>query len=283
MRMAAKRRYAWDENKFARFRKEGRGEGQGELYKPWLTIQDVPSMGRMTRVQSFKTGRMHHFLSDLETDLFFLLEWDSAVVDIREQFPLDREETRRIAQDMGVVHPRDTHTNVDIVMTSDMVIDIQTPAGICLTVRSVKPSDDLSDRRVIEKLEIERRYWQARSTPWHLVTDRDLPDERVKKIKWLYELYSLEHLVVTQPSYWDDRCQRFVHQLHVAPSGLIRDFFVHLEKTCGFAKGDAMTVLRHLAARRVVLIDLDRPFSTNDSIDHLSLSDAAFKATWRAA
>jgi len=46
----AKRSNNRDSNKLDRWRKECRGQGEGENYKPWLTIQDFPSMGRVTRV-----------------------------------------------------------------------------------------------------------------------------------------------------------------------------------------------------------------------------------------
>lgn len=104
--LMAKRRYDFDEKKLERFMKEGRGQGHGESYRPWLTIQDVSSSGRSSRIHCRKTGREHHFLSDIKTALFLLLDWSDSVTDIREQFPLDREETRRIAADMGVRHPR---------------------------------------------------------------------------------------------------------------------------------------------------------------------------------
>ncbi len=64
----AKRRYSFDEDKLVRFTKEGRGQGTGGNYKPWLTIQDVPSRGRAARPTGWKTGRVHHFLSDIETE-----------------------------------------------------------------------------------------------------------------------------------------------------------------------------------------------------------------------
>jgi hypothetical protein len=279
----AKRRYGWDEKKIARYLKEGRGQGQLESYQPWLTIHDLSSLGRSTRVHSFKTGRDHHLLSDLETDLFFLLEWDQTVVDIREQFPLDREETRRLAREAGVAHPQDPSTQTDIVMTSDVLVDLHTSDGVGQVVCAVKLAIDLDDQRVIEKLELERRYWRAQGTPWYLVTDRDLPAERVKNIRWLHEMYSLDYQIIPHPAYWDDRCERFVEQLHRVHGGLIRDFFGHLETTCGFASGDALTVLRHLAARRVVLIDLDRSFSTNDTLAHLTLSEAVIQTARRVA
>ncbi len=59
----ARRRYAFDEGKIARFQKEGRGRGTS--YKPWLSIQDVASHSRSHRIAGIKTGRVHHFLSDV--------------------------------------------------------------------------------------------------------------------------------------------------------------------------------------------------------------------------
>jgi hypothetical protein len=41
----AKRRYSFDENKLEKFLKEARGKGHGVEYRPWLTIQDVSSIG----------------------------------------------------------------------------------------------------------------------------------------------------------------------------------------------------------------------------------------------
>ncbi len=155
----AKRKYGFDENKIARFHKEGRGEGHGKDYKPWLTIQDVASYGRSSRKHCLKTGREHHLLSDNEAGLFLLFDWSDTVLDIREEFPLDRDETRRIAAEMGVRHPIDTQSGTDIVMTSDFLVDLRTDNGIKHIVRSLKPYTELSDSRTLEKQEIERRYW----------------------------------------------------------------------------------------------------------------------------
>lgn len=121
----AKRRYGFDDDKLARFLKEGRGQGYGQSYRPWLTIQDVSSLGRSSRIRGRKTAREHHLLSDMETALFLLLDWSDSVTDIREQFPLDRDETRRIATEMGVRHPADAQSKTDIVMTTDFVVDIR--------------------------------------------------------------------------------------------------------------------------------------------------------------
>ena len=89
----AKHNLQWDENKLKRFLREGRGQGEGQDYKPWVTVQDFPSKGRCSRVLGWKTNRIHHLFTDSETRYFYLLEWEDAVVDIREHYPLlDLEE-----------------------------------------------------------------------------------------------------------------------------------------------------------------------------------------------
>lgn len=59
--------------------KEGYGSGIGSDYKPWIKIQDVPSYGRATRVKGIKTNRQHEFLSDMERDYFYILEYSDNI------------------------------------------------------------------------------------------------------------------------------------------------------------------------------------------------------------
>lgn len=56
-------------------------------------------------------------LSDLELAVFLSLEWESSVLDIREQFPLLPSDTRQIAIDSGIKHP--VIRGVDQVMSTD--------------------------------------------------------------------------------------------------------------------------------------------------------------------
>lgn len=94
----AKRQRATSTTTIERRLKEGRGSGKGANYKPWLHIQDIPSQGLCSRVKGWKTGRVHHLLSEMETSYFYVLEWSTKVLDIREQFPLlPLEETLGLA------------------------------------------------------------------------------------------------------------------------------------------------------------------------------------------
>ncbi|WP_410498878.1 TnsA endonuclease C-terminal domain-containing protein [Chitinibacter sp. S2-10] len=262
----SKRKYEFDEQKLARFIKEGRGLGTGADYKPWLTIQDVPSEGLATRVPGIKNKRLHHALSGLERNLIILLDWSDAVADIREQFPLDRDITRQIADSMGVAHPKDPRTRVDIVMTSDVLIDFHHSLKRAPFASAVKESSTLDDPRVIEKLEIERRYWaqQTEKTDWSITTEKELPKQRIANIAWAREMYTFDKQVVQYDGYWDDRCSHFLSMLSALPNSTPLKQLLHaLETQYNFSSGEGLTVFRHLIATKVVSINMDQPFSAS--------------------
>ena len=151
----AKANSSFSEVQIARRIKEGRGQGHGKDYIPWLTVQEVPSSGRSHRIYSHKTGRVHHLLSDLELAVFLSLEWESSVLDIREQFPLLPSDTRQIAIDSGIKHP--VIRGVDQVMSTDFLVDCKDGPFEQFAIQ-VKPAAALQDERTLEKLELERRY-----------------------------------------------------------------------------------------------------------------------------
>ena len=268
----AKRRYAMDEAKIERFAKEGRGLGTGAEYLPWLMIQDVPSHGRRSRVFSLKTGREHHLLSDIETSVFFVLHWNDAVLDVREQFPLDRAETRRLAAELGVPHPKDRHTGVDVVMTLDLLVDVSTSASrLCMPV-SCKSAADLEDKRTLEKLEIERLYCRKRWGEWHVMTDRDYSEQYVQNLRWAHEMCSLNLLEAPHPHYWIDCCDSVLRALRSSQGKSLRGALDAAQTNRGLRPGDSLTAFRHLVATKKVVMDLSVPFDDHMPVAMLKLS-----------
>jgi hypothetical protein len=277
----AKHRYAMDEQKIARFLKEKRGEGEKADYRPFLTIQDVPSNGLSSRVLGRRTGRLHHVLSKLERAVILIYDWDDATDDLREQFPLDRDETRWIARKMGVKHPKDPKTGVDIVMTTDVVVTVARDATKFMLARAVKPVKDLNANvRVLEKLEIERRFWEARRVAWAVITELDISAVRVSNLEWLAEMRSLDMVVAPHAHYWQDRCQQFLHALELAQGASMRWLCEHLEEQHGFRMGEALTVLRHLASNKRLVYDLERPFDIKAPADVFQIVSDEAASTW---
>jgi hypothetical protein len=67
---------------------EGRGQGDGESYKPWLMTWDVPSLGRVNQIMGRTVKREYYLMSDLEECYFTILDSSENILDIKEQYPL---------------------------------------------------------------------------------------------------------------------------------------------------------------------------------------------------
>ena len=184
-----KRRPAWDYQHYLRYLKEGRGQGTGADYKPWIYIHDFPSRGVSARIPGRTTGRIHHLLSRQEEYYFYILDDDPDVLDIREQFPLRLSETMEIAHTLNVKHP--WKGDFPFVMTTDFLIT-RTDG---LHARTIKCSDELKNPRTIEKFSIEQAYWATRSIDWKIITERQISMDRALNCQWLYSGETPESLI----------------------------------------------------------------------------------------
>lgn len=254
----ARRRYSFDEDKIARYHKEGRGQGRGVDYTPWLKVGDVPSLGRSHRLSGLKNRRTHHLLSDLEVSLFYLLDWSDLVEDIREQFPLDRAVTQRIAEQMGVRHPQDRESQTPLVMTTDFLVDTIQDGRVVLLARAVKPSAELGKPRVIEKLEIERRYWAEQGVEWGIVTERDLPKTIVSNIAWIHGGAFIDDLTQICDGYVADKAALILREVPAYPGLTLHPFCETMDLRLGMEPGTGLRLVRHLLATKALVCDLSQ-------------------------
>jgi len=229
--------------------KEGRGSGQNSEYKPWITVRDLPSDGRVHRVFGHKSQRTHHLLSDLELAVFLLLEWHQDVIQIREQFPLEIETTSQIAKEAGIVHP--SQSGVKQYMSSDFLVnshDKQQPKFVL----QAKYAEALDDARTIEKLELERRYWSLKEVPWYLITEQDIPQTVIKNIKWLYPAQRDEidmEVLIQRIDYYD-------YHFSQDPNKNIIDICKNLDIAYELQVGESLAEVRHLLAKRCFTFDI---------------------------
>ena len=234
--------------------KEGRGQGVGKDYKPWLYVQDVSSDGRSHRIYSHKTGRVHHLLSDLEKNVFLSLNWSANIRDIREQYPLKREDTLAIAKTLGIKHP--SFGGTAAVMSSDFFVDCDDKDRRQFVLQ-VKYSKALLDPRTIEKLEIERRYWLEKGIPWLLVTERDIDAIIKKNMEWLFpaiadkpleqELFTTLHLLNSQ--------------LALAPETKFIEICKKIDHAYNSELGKTLSDTRRLMANGFIEFDITKDFT----------------------
>lgn len=255
-----------------RWVKAGRGSGTARQYKPWLVIQDVPSSGVVSRVSSWKAGgRTVHVLSRLELSYFYVLEWYPAVIDIREQFPLlPVADAVRVATTLGVRYP--TIGGERIVMTSDFRVTVRTKTGVHDEVRAVKPWDMLANGRVVEKLQIERHFWENQGIPFAVVTEREIPTILTQNVEYVHPYWDAQELGV------DSGTLR-------AMSSVLTDLIVvgdlppiraahECDVSFAAATGTALNVVKHLIARRKIAVDMSQPLRLDKPLPSLG-SEAA--------
>lgn len=153
------RTYPFTEARKEKWEREGRGTGSGDTWNPWLHRGDFSSRGIAT-IDSLvgDNGREIHTLSSQERTAWQIYNCSPALVTAEEQVPYDREVSRRFAREMGISHPRDPESGVDIVVTTDVIVTMQQPTGRPVKLaRSVKPEHELQSPNQAEHAELEKR------------------------------------------------------------------------------------------------------------------------------
>jgi len=270
----ARKRYQFDAAKVARYQKDGRGQGSGESYKPWLAVQDVLSKGRRRRINGLKVNRVYHLMSDGEFYAFLQFDESAADIDVLEQVPLDPFETDRIARQMGVRPP----VNPDgspYVMTTDFLVAEKTASGIKYLAYSCKPNHEHDDR-TREKLEIERRYWKARGIAYKVIVTQGDHQVFVKNVMIVRAFRSLEGVFEPYGGCFADLAHYLVRQLAPSRETTLAQWCDAIDHEFCVPRGTALMVAKHLLAHKALSTDL----WASDQMEHRPL--AAFFVTPQA-
>ncbi len=258
--------YAFTDAKLKRWTKEGRGAGEGASYRPWLECRNVRSRGRKHRLPGMLHDRVMHLMSDLERNAVLFFERDPRVLDLREQYPLDREITRAIARELGTRHPRDPATGTDIVMTTDLLVTFNNGRGSRSTrAFSVKPAGELLDHRIVIKQEMERRYWERLGIVWRPLLDTTLRRrEYFNAVLWAREWFRFPTKDASVLASWARRCASVEAELMDAV-GTLGDVVRSLSAGPDMNAGEVLSSLRHLVATGRVRYDFALGVPTLDA------------------
>ncbi|WP_371149053.1 TnsA endonuclease N-terminal domain-containing protein [Aneurinibacillus sp. REN35] len=246
-----------------------RGQGIGVEYLPWIKIQDVPSKGRPTRLKGIKIPRQFEFLSDLERNYFYLLEYSELIVDIREQYPLlPLEETLLIAEELGIKHPQNPQTKEPIVMTTDFLVTVSENSKRKEYARTVKSKEELMDERVLEKFEIEGVFWERKGVDWGIVTEEEIHKTMALNIDsiWEYkELHDLEGFDLITSEQFDDLIINYISRM-LAEDLPVRALSHEFERDFDLSPGTGISIFRYLVINRIIEVNLLEKLDMNQII-----------------
>lgn len=253
---------------FNRAIKNGYGIGQGKEYLPWLRVQDVKSHGVRSQIWGRKTNREHHTLSSIESQFFYLAEFCDSVIDIREQFPLlPLNISQKIAASIGVAHPKIPSSGEPNIITTDFLLTRKVGGEIFYEAVSVKPESESNKQRVLEKIDIERVWWELLGIKFHYFTGNELTQIQSRNICWVTAPYrststtfssadielALENLVLGK-QFTTDICRTFMN-------------------TLGLHSADALSLLRFLIAEKYVVVDMSQVLEDSGIMEILHINE----------
>lgn len=239
---------------------EGLGQGFGSDYRPWIEVKDISSLGVSRRVWGHKTQREHHLLSNVEFNLFLFLEWAPDVIDIREQYPLDRDLTQACADSLNIKHPCYPGTHVPTVMTVDFMVTRVRHGKEVVEAFNAKTADEAEDQNSLRKLEIQREACAQMDLQHHLIFDTKIPKQIASNISWIRNALPRPEEADLPPQRVEDLCARMEVELgRAAPNQTLQSYCAGFDTYFGLPKGMGLRIARILLHKRILKGDMRSP------------------------
>lgn len=264
----AKRNLEWNDNKLQSYMKRN-WHLEGKDYESWLNIRDKPSMGRVTRIYSHKTQRIHHLLSDNETRMFYLFIWEDAVTDIREFYPLiNMQEVIKDKRGIDFNKFADKETGTPYVFTTTFLITYKNDENKdCYIARSVKSADELEKKYIIEKFEVVRRYWESKGVDWGIITQKDIPVIKAKNIEWVYS--TLDTTDISNDT--KNELSLLLLQNLKNNANSVRNITTLFDEQYNLDAGVGLFLFKYLIATKIIEVDMDNKININSPAKEIIL------------
>ncbi|NPU94909.1 MAG: hypothetical protein HPY82_23640 [Gammaproteobacteria bacterium] len=168
-----------------------------EAHVPFLGIRDTWKIGRRHLHLEPGSKCLHLSASDLELRCMTFLRYKFRDASFKTQVALPLEQTIKIANELGVIHPRDWEENEAKTMSTDIVMEgVDRKTGekrhIAVFVRYLEglykiEKDQLTPiTREWQKISIYEIYHtQIQKQEFCIITDRELSKDTEYSIRWL--------------------------------------------------------------------------------------------------
>lgn len=250
-----RRKYNFDEAKVRKYLNEGRGTGDGANYRPWLTVYDLPSKGRSHRIYGIKTGRVHHLLSDGEWKSFLRFEADDSVLDIREQFPLDRHQTMKVARDLGYPHPITTD-GTPYVMTIDFLLTRRQGDRLLLEALTFKYTPVALKERDQQLLAIAAECIRRNGLALELIDETSFDQNLVRNYDAIRGYYNISAFCGYDPCVAQRLATELVAMVKAAMPCSLKEACYDISRRQHITANEVFTIAKHLLARSILTCDL---------------------------
>lgn len=258
--MGYQRRVFTEEVK-AKFEAEGRGTTEGKDWKGWYALGDLSAHFRSDiRFTCLYTQRLVYLPEELIRLCWHALELDDDTVEILECAPLDRPTTQRIAKALGVDHPQDDDSKVDLVMTTSLVAKKMQNGQLTRVPIHCCAAHELEKFRTVEEIELQREYWRLHGQHLEVFTGcpRTIHPQRASNI---YTLKDYRLLPPDPPSHLgkhQSQCDHVLQALLCARVDIGLDRWAHdIAPSLQMTTSEVVERLLHMTFKRQVRLDLN--------------------------
>lgn len=228
-----------------------------------LKVTTFSSKGRATRIYSYKTNRIHHLQSDNQLRVFLTLEWSDKVKDIKENIELkDLEEIIDNVENLRLDKFSDKETGQLYQLHTNFLVATKRNNGEEQVAVSVKSLSEIERKTVIEKMEIERRYWKAKGLSFHVITEKEINKQFVENIKWVREA-----LIDKSIENKEELREKLYYFLQEYKEKRIMDALNIFDEEEKLKVGTGLFILRYLIAVKEIKINMKEKLDLNDSIN----------------
>lgn len=232
-----------------------------------LKVTTFSSKGRVSRICSNKCkDKVVHLQSDNQLRLFMMLEWNEYVKKIEVNVELDElEETLTDIDNLKLYKFRDKETGELFKLHTNFLVTLKPYRGRDeQRAISVKSISELERKTVIEKLEIERRYWEQKGIRFSIITEKEIDRQMADNIMWVRETRSDKSL--RNKGELAEKLYYFIQgNQDMITNKILEDF----DKKEGVKEGTGLFLFRYLIADKQIEVDMNKSIDLNEKINNL--------------
>ena len=227
-----------------------------------LKVTTFSSKGRATRIYSYKTNKIHHLQSDNQLKVFLAFEWIDSIKDIKENIELkDLEATLYNVENLRLDKFMAKETGQLYQLHTNFLIKVLKEEKYEEIAVSVKSLSELERKTVIEKLEIERRYWKAKNIKFYLITEKEIDNQVVENIRWCREA-----LIDNRIDNKVEIVERLYYSLQEKKQDVLQKVLNGFDAEEDLENGTALFMFRYLIAIKEIYINMKEKIDLNNYI-----------------
>ncbi|MCH3965727.1 MAG: TnsA endonuclease N-terminal domain-containing protein [Clostridium sp.] len=173
-----------------------------------------------------------------------------------------------MANELGLEHPKNPKTGEYVVMTTDFLITKNDDNKLTEVARTIKAKDKLFNKRILEKFEIERVYWEKRKIDWGIVTENEIDKTIATNISFAYGYKNIKDLDCfegIEKLEFIDLIYEFIKRI-VGSNKTMRTICNTFDKDMSLEIGSGLSIFKYLIINKIIEVNIVEKIDVNKVI-----------------